>query len=120
VPGRIDRHLGDLKLIRTGTEQAAAADNLVLDGREEDPAAGSQNARLRIGQSLLVFRLQAEVERNPFFVEFAKRGLIAGFEFPDRDRVIGGARPVDGSTLQFSLIGNSDEVGLQRSGASGA
>jgi hypothetical protein len=82
-------HLCNLELIGAGTKQGTAGDTLVLDIREEDPASGSQNGRLRVGQSLFVFRFEAEIARNPFFVEFSKCGLIAGLELTDCDPASG-------------------------------
>jgi hypothetical protein len=49
LAGGSDGHLCNLELVCTGTKQATAADTIVLDVREEDPASASQNARLGIG-----------------------------------------------------------------------
>jgi hypothetical protein len=65
-------HLGNFEFVCASGEQRAAADTLAFADGKEDPAAGGQDAGLRIGERFLIFRFDTEVAGNPLFVEPAK------------------------------------------------
>ena len=80
-----DGHFRDFEFPVGDADEGDAADAFVAGDGEEYLAAGVEDGRLRMVEGVLVFGLDLEVARDPFFIEAAECGFVAGLEVADVD-----------------------------------
>ena len=84
-----DGHFRDFEFPVGDADEGDATDAFVAGDGEEYLAAGVEDGRLRMVEGVLVFGLDPEVARDPFFVEAAESGFVAGLEVADMDLGLG-------------------------------